>query len=443
MKKRKILSAVLAAALTFSAVGVSASAVKAETEPVEDDNGNILYEWGNLYFASYTGPDDESGLGAQVVLPVDEHNEITELVIPESVNDNAVIEFFFYGLEAYTSLTSITIPASVTTFRVYSGGYSSDGLNIASVHYEGTKEQWENIYLVVQPVWYGKLGDKVFSSPSGFEETIPPFEFVTSASEYLFGDTTIYFSDGSSAKASELVEGANTSGGTSDPSTDQSVPTIPPVFPSDDKSETSDSEASEPTESDTATTEPTVFEPVIDNAESLDEETKEILSGITVTDENGAFEDGVVMNIKPADKNGSLFSFDITFTKDGKEVQPSGPVTVKVPIPEYLKGKKIYVYHYNELGKLVAVPSTVEDGFVIFEATHFSVYVLSNELIEDEAPDDTSSDETPATDTDDLSAPSLGDTNNGSNPSTGIGYAFVPVLLAAGAVAVSISKKRK
>lgn len=219
--------------------------------------------------------------------------------------------------------------------------------------------------------------------------------------------------------------------GTSEPTTSEPSTSTPSTSaPSTSTPSTSTPSTSTPSESTPAATEK-VFQSTLSDATlsdpNLDYETRRVLDGITVTDTNGAFEDGVVMNVKPVQAT-SGFSFDITFTKDGKEVQPNGSVTVKVPVPEMLKGQTIYVYHV-ENGRYVLVNSEVKDGFVIFSADHFSEYILSAEnLNANSEPSDSTS--TPT-------APDKG------NPSTGIAVSTVPVLIAAGAAAVIISNKKK
>ena len=175
------------------------------------------------------------------------------------------------------------------------------------------------------------------------------------------------------------------------------------------------------------------FKPTLPDT-NLDGETKRVLVGITATASNGTFDDGVVMNIKPGQTTNG-FSFDITFTKNGSEVQPKSSVTIKVPVPEALKGKTIFVFHVED-GKFVSISSEVKDGFVVFSASHFSEYVLSAENLADNAG--------LVEDSESTSAPESKPTApENSNPSTGVTVAAIPVLLAAGAAVVVISKKRK
>lgn len=201
---------------------------------------------------------------------------------------------------------------------------------------------------------------------------------------------------------------------TSEPSTSTTSPSAVGTIstPSDDVSSTGEKE----------------FKPELSDTD-LNDETKRVLGGITVTDTNGAFDDDVVMNVKPGQTTNG-FSFDITFTKNGKEVQPNGNVTVKIPVPETLRDKNIYVFHVED-GRFVLVDSEVKGGFVIFSADHFSEYILSAYKLSDNSE---ASDNTSAT----VSTPT-----EPSNPDTGVAAAAVPVLLAVSAAVIVITKKKK
>lgn len=185
------------------------------------------------------------------------------------------------------------------------------------------------------------------------------------------------------------------------------------------------------------TIEEKVFEPtVITENEGLNDDVKSTLSGITVTDSLGAFDADVVMNVKGISQTERSFSFDITFTKDGEEVQPRGKVTVKVPVPEFLQNRKIVVRHYDDDGNAEVVSSKVENDFVIFDADHFSTYELTYTKSSSSASpvvNKTSESET--------SAPATSETSQ-TNPNTGITLEIAPVVLAASA-AVFVFKKKK
>lgn len=233
------------------------------------------------------------------------------------------------------------------------------------------------------------------------------------------------------AKAPETSDPETSDPETSDPETSDPDSSEPTSTPSDSTPSTSEPSTSTPSASTPAETDKE-FKPALPDT-GLDDETKRVLGGTTATDSDGAFGDGVVMNIKPGQTT-SGFSFDIAFTKDGKEVQPKSSITVKVPVPEALKGKTIFVFHV-ENGKFVLITSEVKDGFVIFSADHFSEYVLSAENLADTGYAESS---------ESVSAPESKPTApENSNPSTGIAVAALPVLIAASAAAIIVTKKKK
>ena len=71
--------------------------------------------------------------------------------------------------------------------------------------------------------------------------------------------------------------------------------------------------------------------------------------------------------------------FDITTTIDGEAVQLDGTVLVKIPLPEGYNPEKTVVYHVSDDGKLERLESSIADGYVVFETTHFSYYAIVDE----------------------------------------------------------------
>lgn len=184
--------------------------------------------------------------------------------------------------------------------------------------------------------------------------------------------------------------------------------------------------------------------------------------------------------------NDTQFAFDLKFTKDDKEVQPTKAVTVKIPVPEKIKdAKDIFVFHVED-GKNVKVDCKVKDGFVEFSASKFSTFIVSTKDLNAGKEDESKPEESKPTVNEDKLVPnherpapgevhtgpnyerpvpstSNGGNNGGnsgnsgnsgnnsgstpadpekpSNPSTGVAIAFAPALLAGAAVVVA--KKRK
>ena len=100
-------------------------------------------------------------------------------------------------------------------------------------------------------------------------------------------------------------------------------------------------------------------------------------------------------------------AWNITFYNEaGEEIQPGAPVTVKKPIPEDYNSGFLMVLHIDpQTGQGNMVEFTVEDGFVVFEASSFSVYVLvdTSSEIEDEP---TIEPDSPSDEPDEPAAPS-------------------------------------
>ena len=67
--------------------------------------------------------------------------------------------------------------------------------------------------------------------------------------------------------------------------------------------------------------------------------------------------------------------YDISFYKDNEKVNIDGSAIVKIPVKEGMDGNKCKVY-YNDNGKFTDMNAVYKDGYMEFETTHFSEYVL-------------------------------------------------------------------
>ena len=65
--------------------------------------------------------------------------------------------------------------------------------------------------------------------------------------------------------------------------------------------------------------------------------------------------------------------YDISLMKNDSAVQPSGKVTVKIPCSEP-NGK---VYHVENDGTFTDMNAKYENGFLVFETDHFTVYIIT------------------------------------------------------------------
>ena len=120
-------------------------------------------------------------------------------------------------------------------------------------------------------------------------------------------------------------------------------------------------------------------------------EVKDEKTGISIVCPDGSYDgkveievaetfDGTSYHVLNTEKGNFKKSlFDITTTIDGEKVQPNGSVFVKIPLPEGYNAEKTVVYYVTNDGKLERIPSRIENGYIIFETTHFSFYAIVDE----------------------------------------------------------------
>lgn len=115
----------------------------------------------------------------------------------------------------------------------------------------------------------------------------------------------------------------------------------------------------------------TVEETLTSNDVSVTVPTKEQLE-LVVTEDQG--------NYTLSDGESSLAQYNISFTKYGEAYASfSSPVTVKLPVPTgYAEGDVIRIYHVTgeEIDSTYIEPTKIEDGYIYFEATQFSPYIV-------------------------------------------------------------------
>ncbi len=176
---------------------------------------------------------------------------------------------------------------------------------------------------------------------------------------------------------------------------------------------------SKPTEP--SASEPTTSEPITSEPEKKNTDYSDDTTGIKAAANEGVIADGAKLSVAAvADKtNDKNFTYEISFKKDDKNVQPNGKVTVKIPVPEALKGKTVYVYRVDG-GKYYDMGAKVENGFIVFETDHFSEYLVTTEKNENAVK--------PAT--------------PGKNPATGIAGGVFGIMAIAGAFVIVSKKKR-
>ncbi|MDE7280882.1 MAG: hypothetical protein K2N36_03975, partial [Ruminiclostridium sp.] len=145
---------------------------------------------------------------------------------------------------------------------------------------------------------------------------------------------------------------------------------------------------------------------------------------VSVPDDSEADLENKTLETELQDSDEKSITFNITLKdKDGNEVQPGGEITVKIPVPSYLKGEECKVYRKEADGTYTDMKAAYENSCMIFTTNHFSEYVLTDKVLSSDVPAVTT-------------------TPDDENKPTGFVITIVPVL-AAGAAVVLLSKKRK
>lgn len=130
----------------------------------------------------------------------------------------------------------------------------------------------------------------------------------------------------------------------------------------------------------------TVTDPVIEVTDSGDSGIR--LAGLTSVLPQAATlkvavmqqETEIYQKIKEETK-GDIRLYDIQLVNQSGEVQPTGTVTVYIPVPKKFNPERVELYTYDAQTKQVkAVKGKVEKNFYVFETTHFSYYALVETL---------------------------------------------------------------
>ncbi|WP_160313239.1 RICH domain-containing protein [Streptococcus pneumoniae] len=82
----------------------------------------------------------------------------------------------------------------------------------------------------------------------------------------------------------------------------------------------------------------------------------------------------MIDNVTRQTGQGTVRIFDISLSKDGQETHVNGERVVRLAIGNI--DSEIQVYHVKENGELELLPSTVENGQVVFKTSHFSLFAI-------------------------------------------------------------------
>ncbi len=102
-------------------------------------------------------------------------------------------------------------------------------------------------------------------------------------------------------------------------------------------------------------------------------------TGVVVHGTEQALPTGAKLVARMTASSATSTTYDISLTKDGQTVQPTGEVTVQLPVPESMSGQKISVYRVESDGAKTDMNAQVKDGYAVFTTDHFSQYLLEVE----------------------------------------------------------------
>ncbi len=108
---------------------------------------------------------------------------------------------------------------------------------------------------------------------------------------------------------------------------------------------------------------------------------------VTVTGKEGVL-DGLVLEVTilssgnrydqaaAALPEGKFALYDMYLLENNLEVQPDGPITVSIPLPEGYEGTRSRVYLMNEDGSMAEIPATLADGKLVFETSQIGAFAV-------------------------------------------------------------------
>lgn len=126
-----------------------------------------------------------------------------------------------------------------------------------------------------------------------------------------------------------------------------------------------------------------ICQPVSLNANNIKVEavTDELDFGTELHAELQAAGNIAINKIENFDTNNAVV-YDIYLSKNGEVVQPSGDVTVSIPVPASMDGSKCKVFHIDASGTATDMNAALKDGHMVFTTNHFSYYAVV-EMAED------------------------------------------------------------
>ena len=140
----------------------------------------------------------------------------------------------------------------------------------------------------------------------------------------------------------------------------------------------------EVTEPDDSDTDNSLISIKDDNTNIIIESSKDVIPDNTKLNVSQLINGSRFEEIKSVLQNEKFSIFSITLTSDDQPVQPTGNVTVKIPVSTGYDANNLVVYYVDENNKTEEISVTVEDNYAVFETNHFSDYVLAEKVSNNE-----------------------------------------------------------
>lgn len=312
---------------------------KEKTMLIQFPNGNEK--------TSYTIPDGVTGIGA---FAFEDCSNLTSVTIPDTITN--IGDYAFFG---FASLTSITIPRSVTSIgedafeRCNSLTSITISNSVTSIE-RSTFSECSSLKSIDIPDSVISIGEYAFLFCTSLE-SVTIGNSVTNIGADAFYDcsklTDVYYTGSEEDWNNITIDNDN------DPLLNATIHynwTGEAPNPQTVKDESGGIEISAPFGAYEGTLE-------LEFEEVFDGESYNVVSTI----------DGAAQNKV----------YDITTKVNGEPAQPGKAVTVRIPLPEGYDPDRTYVYHVNsETGEVENMNARYEDGCLVFETDHFSVYAV-------------------------------------------------------------------
>ena len=295
---------------------------------------------------------------------------MTSLTIPEGITSITGWPFGSPG-NSFTALTDLYLPSTLTEFdyiTLYISGLDNRSATqtLKAIHFAGTEEQWNAISRVSSDIMKEIFGENCAETTEDAKAIIESLVvFEPKEEEVTVENGTATVPDSSV----EITEGKDVVIDVTD--TEEKVSSV--VIGSETVDKIADAEASveiklpDATVSFDATAIGSIGTQAGETAVTI--VAKEVEDTALTTEQKAALEEKKVCAIL----NLEAFAGEIKITEFG-----GGKVKVSVPfeLPEGKTGTDYYVAYVADDGTITAMPTTCADGVLSFETTHFSNYVV-------------------------------------------------------------------